>query len=330
MRPHSINPKEDSLVGRIYIAPPIDEVQLARKAQPFVDNFEGRIPTASELTMITRDHDVDLATMAFHQAVRAAKDNKNFVEAIDRQAIGGTVNKRITMLILPALFYEEHPEVGGDGAHIASVARACGIDAHVVPTVSRGGLDDDIPIIRKALQDVKDGEIWLLTLSKGATAWRCLLQQRSDDIPLERITTWFNVGGLPIGCQLVDLMTRSRLRRMKTRAFCKVIRMDYHSFCEFGTANPRLQETVHMPEHLRIINVVGSPLTSHVEKSMQTRFLMLKHLGPNDGMVLLPDALWLPGAVYPVLGADHFFRGSQISSLLYRLFAYVFAASDKK
>ena len=71
-------------------------------------------------------------------------------------------------------------------------------------------------------------------------------------------------------------------------------------------------------------------LASHVEKSMHTRFLMLKHLGPNDGMVLLPDVLWLPGVVYPVLGVDHFFRGSQISTLVYRLFAYVLAASDQK
>jgi hypothetical protein len=317
-------------MGRIYIASPIDEVQLANRAQTFVDDFDGRIPTASELAALTRAHDIDLATMAFYQAVRVAKDNKDFVDAIDRQAVGQTTDKRITLLILPALFYEEHPEVGGDGAHVANVARACGIDAHVVPTVSRGGIDDDLPIVRKALQDVKDGEIWIMTLSKGATSWRCLLQQHSDDIPLERVTTWFNVGGLPNGCQLVDLMLRSRLRRIRTRAFCKVIRMNFNSFCEFGTANPRLQEPLQMPEHLRVINVVGSPLTSHVEKSMQTRFLMLKHMGPNDGMVLLPDALWLPGAVYPVLGADHFFRGTQISSLLYRLFAYVFAATENK
>jgi hypothetical protein len=317
-------------MGRIYIASPIDEVQLANRAQTFVDDFDGRIPTASELAALTRAHDIDLATMAFYQAVRVAKDNKDFVDAIDRQAVGQTTDKRITLLILPALFYEEHPEVGGDGAHVANVARACGIDAHVVPTVSRGGIDDDLPIVRKALQDVKDGEIWIMTLSKGATSWRCLLQQHSDDIPLERVTTWFNVGGLPNGCQLVDLMLRSRLRRIRTRAFCKVIRMNFNSFCEFGTVNPRLQEPLQMPEHLRVINVVGSPLTSHVEKSMQTRFLMLKHMGPNDGMVLLPDALWLPGAVYPVLGADHFFRGTQISSLLYRLFAYVFAATENK
>ena len=309
-------------MGRIYIGAPIDEVALARQAESYVAGFGGRMPVAGELAELSRDHGIDLATMVFYQAVRAADGNKAFVDAVDRQAIGATAGRKITLLILPALFYKEHPEVGGDGAHIASAAKACGIDTRTVPTISRGGIDGDLPIILQALQGVTDGEIWVMTLSKGAAEWRCLLQDHADEAALRRVTTWFNVGGLPNGCHLVDVMTGSRLRRVKARAFCKVIRMDYTSFCEFGTGNPRLQENVQAPAHMRVINIVGAPLTSHVEKSMQTRFLMLKRLGPNDGMVLLPDALWLPGDVYPVLGADHFFRGSHISSLLYRLFAH--------
>ena len=311
-------------MGRIYISSPIDEVQLARKAQPHADSFAGRIPTADELASLADAHDINLATMAFYLAVRAADGNREFVEAVDRQSVGQTTDKKITLLILPALFYREHPEVGGDGAQILSVANACGIDARLVPTMSRGGIDDDLPVVIRALQEVTDGEIWVLTMSKGAAEWRCLLAEHSDEIPLDRVTTWFNAGGLPNGCHLVDVMTSTRLRRAKARAFCKVIRMDYRSFCEFGTTGPRLRQPLEMPDHLRVVNVVGTPLTSHVEKSMQTRFLMLRKHGPNDGMVLLPEALWLPGFVYPVLGADHFFRGAQISSLLYRLFAYAF------
>jgi hypothetical protein len=317
-------------MGRIYISSPIDEVQLAQEAQPHADSFEGRIPTVDELADLAEAQDIDLATMAFYLAVRAAEGNQEFVEAVDREAVGQTTDKRITLLILPALFYKEHPEVGGDGAHIANVAKACGIDARTVQTMSRGGIDDDLPIIIKALQDVTDGEIWMMTLSKGAAEWCCLLREHADEIPLERITNWFNAGGLPRGAHLNDVMISTRVRRAKTRAFCKVIRMDYKAFCEFGASSARLQEPLQMPEHMRVINIIGSPLSSHVEKSMQTRFRMLKHLGPNDGMVLLSAALWLPGYVYPVLGADHFFRGSQISSLLYRLFAYAFKAPDRE
>jgi len=317
-------------MGRIYISSPIDEVQLGKKAQPYADAFEGRIPTLDELADLTESSDVDLATMAFHQAVRSADGNREFIDAVDAESVDQTTNKRITMLILPALFYEEHPEVGGDGAQIISIAKACGIDARLVPTMSRGGIDDDLPIIIQALKDVVEGEIWVMTLSKGAAEWCCLLREHSDDIPLDRITTWFNVGGLPRGAHLNDVMTSTRIRRARTRALMKVIRMNFKSFCEFGFTSPRLQKPLQMPKHIRVINVIGSPLSSHIEKSMQTRFRMLKHLGPNDGMVLLAGALWLPGYVYPVLGADHFFRGSQISSLLYRLFAYAFKANELK
>ncbi len=315
-------------MGKIYISPPIDEVQLAKQAAPHVEHFDGRIPAAIELAKLAKAEGIDLATMAFCQAVRVAKENREFVEAVDLQEIGQTTDRKITLLILPALFYEEHPEVGGDGAHIASIAKACGIDARIVQTISRGGIDDDLPIILKALREIEDGEIWMVTLSKGAAEWRCLLQQFADQFPLDRVTTWFNVGGLPNGCNLMDLMTRSRLRRIKARAFCQVIRMDYKSFLEFRTDDPRYQIPLQVPEHIQVINVVGAPLTCHVEKSMQTRFTMLKHLGPNDGMVLLPKALWMPGNIYPVLGADHFFRGSQISPLLYRLFAHRIRTTD--
>ena len=162
----------DYCMRKLYIAPPIDEVQLARKAQPSVDAFEGRMPTAKELAALSELHDIDLATMAFYQAARAADSNRSFVDDVDRQPLDQRTDRRITLLILPALFYQEHPEVGGDGAHIASVARACGIDARVVPTVSRGGIDDDLPIICKALQEIRDGEIWVMTLSKGAAEWQ--------------------------------------------------------------------------------------------------------------------------------------------------------------
>jgi len=157
-------------MGRIYISSPIDEVQLGKKAQPYADAFEGRIPTLDELADLTESSDVDLATMAFHQAVRSADGNREFIDAVDAESVDQTTNKRITMLILPALFYEEHPEVGGDGAQIISIAKACGIDARLVPTMSRGGIDDDLPIIIQALKDVVEGEIWVMTLSKGYTA----------------------------------------------------------------------------------------------------------------------------------------------------------------
>jgi hypothetical protein len=41
-------------------------------------------------------------------------------------------------------------------------------------------------------------------------------------------------------------------------------------------------------------------------------------LGPNDGTVLLTDILRWPGEVYPVWGADHYFRPEGTARALLR------------
>lgn len=310
-------------MARLYLSAPQDEVQLARQARPWVEALNGALPDATYLGALNAEHGTDLATMVFYHATRAANTNKAFVDALDVQAINTGAQSGVKLLVLPAMFHQEHPEVGGDGAHILEVARACGINAQRVPTLSKGGIVENTPIILNALQNERAERIWIMTLSKGAAELRAVLHNHREQIPLERIQVWFNVGGLPHGADMVDLMLSSALRRIKTRALCTLTGVDFDSFAAFGTDNPQWQYPLNLPNDLRVINIVGAPLASHLQRALHARYLRLKHLGPNDGMVVLPRALWLPGQVYPVLGADHFFRGTQISALLYRLFAYM-------
>ncbi|HXF62400.1 MAG TPA: hypothetical protein VNK95_12330, partial [Caldilineaceae bacterium] len=77
------------------------------------------------------------------------------------------------------------------------------------------------------------------------------------------------------------------------------------------------------PPRLPVINLIGAPLRCHVQqRSLFKRYGWMERLGPNDGMALLPDLL-APGPVYPVWGADHYFRTPQVSALFYRIFRYV-------
>ena len=74
---------------------------------------------------------------------------------------------------------------------------------------------------------------------------------------------------------------------------------------------------------LLVINVVGFPLTFHLNGTTRARHKQLAACGPNDGSTLLRDAIVEPGLVYPVWGADHYFRVPQASRLLYQLFPYL-------
>lgn len=309
---------------RLYGAPPVDEVRLAGQARPFVQALRGQVPDAAQLRALSDQHGTDLATMVFYEAVRASDDNREFIRGVQAQPVAPSqAPNGVKLFILPALFYRERPEVGGDGAHIADVARACGIQAELIPTQSKGGVTANAPLIRDALKAETADRIWLLSLSKGGAELRHVFQHYAEDIPLERIETWLNVGGLPRGCHLIDLMFDNAMRRVRTRALCSVTGVAYHGLEEFRTTHRLWQTGFTLADSIRVVNVVGTPLLSHMQKALLGRYSRLRHLGPNDGLVLLPEALWLPGHIYPVWGADHFFRSTQISPLLYRLFGYL-------
>jgi hypothetical protein len=220
---------------------------------------------------------------------------------------------------VPAMFYQEHPEVGGDGSLTSQIARACGLDAAVVPIESRGSVSANARIIRDVVYAEKAKEIWLVSSSKGSAEVRLALQTYGNDMLDGRIHLWISVSGLSNGSSLIDHMLRSPGHRLKTHLLCGVTGVDYQGLRELTTGHEFWQTRFEPPAGMRVLNIVGVPLLCHVQKALLARYTRLKHLGPNDGMTVLNDSL-LPGDIYPVWGADHFLRSSQCSPLLYRVF----------
>lgn len=308
-------------MGKLYGAAPIDEIKLKFTADKYVSSLNGELPTENYLQEITREHDADLAAMIFYSSIIQVANNLNFIKTVDDFNINKSYPKtKIKLFVIPAFFYQEYPEVGGGGKHIIEVATACGIDAEIVSIKSTGSVSDNCLIIRDALQKSDAGEIWILSMSKGSAETRMLFQEYSADIPLDRISNWFNVSGLANGCDLIDHMMSSPMRRLKTRGLCVATGASYTGLEELLTNNPAWQKKMILPETLNVINIFGVPLLSHVNKTLISRYNRLKHIGPNDGMVSLSKAFLPFGPIYPLWGADHFLRDNRIIPLLYRLF----------
>ncbi len=105
---------------------------------------------------------------------------------------------------------------------------------------------------------------------------------------------------------------------------CKVIGLDFGLVRELDPAHLFWQGPLPLPEKLRVVNLIGVPLHSHIQqRSLFKRYSWMKEMGPNDGMSLLSDLIVEPGLIYPLWGADHYFRTPQVSPLLYRLFRYL-------
>ena len=282
--------------------------------------------THAVLADLSARHGVDFATMLFHDRIRSAPRNRDIVAALDspdvRRPTAG-VRARGRILIAPALFYRERPDIGGDGAVVQEAARAAGLDVALLPVESGGTARQNAAIIRELLPQFCSGPTVLVSLSKGTADVR-LAFETMDSLPAG-LTAWVNVSGLVHGTPAIDRLTSRWWSRWALRALLARNGAPFELTREF-TANggSALNRRARAPRGVLTINLIACPLSRH----LGTRFGRIRHrqmapLGPNDGLTLLRDAIIDPGLVYPVLGADHYFQTADVPRVIARLIAFL-------
>jgi hypothetical protein len=316
---------------KAYVAPMLDEVGLLGRAAEEVKACAGEVPDREMLAALTKTHGIDLATAIFYQSILASPTHGSFVRAVNEECAAPLPNhepSRFHLLIVPALYYQELPQYGGDGQAIAQIAQACGLDVTVAPLLSKGSLSRNAAILWEAFCRIEgeggDNDVLLLSLSVGGSEVRVMFAEHAGAPQLEQLAGWINVCGLVRGLPLAAHLMGNPLRRLHAKTICKVIGLDFGLVRELDPAHAFWQGAMVLPPKLRVANLIGVPLHSHVQqRSLFKRYSWMQALGPNDGMSLLSDLIVEPGLIYPLWGADHYFRTPQVSPLFYRLFRYV-------
>jgi hypothetical protein len=314
---------------RPHVAPMLDEVGLLARAAEQARGYDGRVPDRAELQRLTKEQGIDLATAIFYHAILASSTSGAFVRAVDAECAAPILQpSRLHLLIAPALYYQELPQYGGDGQAIAEIARACGLRVTVAPLLSKGSLSDNAAILWQTLRQVvnkeRDAEVLLLSLSVGGGEARIMFSEHAGAPELASLVGWINICGLIRGIPLATQLLHNPLRRLHAKTVCKVIGLDFGLVRELDPAHAFWQGELTLPLQLRVANLIGVPLHSHVQqRSLFKRYGWMQEMGPNDGMSLLSEMLVEHGVTYPLWGADHYFRTPQVSPLLYRLFRYV-------
>ncbi|HEX2211330.1 MAG TPA: hypothetical protein VHG93_26835 [Longimicrobium sp.] len=269
---------------------------------------------------------MDFATALWYDRVRSAEPHRAFIEGVEVVDADAVLPPRnVRLLVAPATFWREYPQFGADGAAVLAIARALGIDAELIRTRSTGSVSENARIIREALEREADGSVILVSLSKGGADVRVALEQ--GGAPSRKVRAWINVCGLVHGTPLVDdLFDGPWWRRLAVRAFLARYRANFEVIRELTHApGSPLASCATAPEGVYVVNVVACPLSEHVTGSIARRHRQLARLGPNDGSTLLADAIVEGGVVYPVWGADHYFRTPHAPVLIRRILLHLAA-----
>lgn len=273
------------------------------------------------------EYGVDASTAQWYYFIRRSEPHGAFiegVEALDPDASLPPTSARL--LVAPAAFWREYPQFGADGAAVLAVARGLGIEAELIRTRSTGSVSENARIIREALAREEDGAVVLVSLSKGGADVRVALEEGGE--ARRKVRAWINVCGLVHGTPLVDeIFAGPWWRRLAVRAFLARWRAGFDLLRELrhGPGSP-LAARATAPEGVYVVNVVACPLSIHVSGSIAKRHRQLAALGPNDGSTLLHDAIVDGGVIYPVWGADHYFRTPDAPVLIRRILLHLGAS----
>ncbi|HEY7498555.1 MAG TPA: hypothetical protein VH740_08575 [Vicinamibacterales bacterium] len=292
-------------------------------------DFEYDDCTHDVLAELSRVAGIDAATTFFYERIRRAPRNREIVAALDGGigASSGESNaliageRRARVLIAPALFYRERPDIGGDGASIQAAARSAGLDVEILPVASAGTVHTNAAELARLLPERVTGPTVLVSLSKGAADVR-LAFESVRAIP-DDLRAWVVVSGLVHGTPAVDRLRERWWRRWALQLLLARASAPPNLIDDLSSSSA-LRSRAAAPHGVLVVNVIGCPLTRHVGTTFgRMRHRQMAHLGPNDGLMLLRDAIVDPGLVYPIWGADHYLRTPSVSSIVSRLLAFL-------
>lgn len=300
-------------------APLKDEVWLVAESRRLYPEETLATLTRTRLQTIANQSHIDIATALLYEQV--CTTYAPFIQAVNGVKVNFHQLPRLPykVWIAPAGFYEQFPMFGGDGGYIAEIARRFGAEAATLPIPSGASVAEGAAIIRELLAQEPPRSVLLVSLSKGGTDARMALLEQEG--VADKVAVWLQICGLVQGFHYGKWLMEGRwgwFWRTVGQAFLTMAKARQELFDELLTVGNHPLPPI--PPHLQVVNVLGFPLSTHLRGTIRSRHRELSEWGPNDGYGLTREAMLEPGVVYPVWGADHYFRFPGMTTLLYQLF----------
>jgi hypothetical protein len=311
---------------KFYLSQPINEIKLQREVLSLYPELLDNFPSRQMILDIQNSHSIDHATMALYQSLLNSQKYSPFIERINNQIIHQNKEKNngIKWCLLPAMMYEDHPEVGGGGEHILSVAEDLGFEVERLNTGGKKGVIHNAKILKEWIDKNPNQKIGIVTMSKGSMEFRYAYHFLFSSENKKQVSYWLNFSGFPYGSALADTMMNDWKNKLYVKIARRVIKMDKEVLIETRSDFKAWQTGLQIESHTKVFSFFPLPLTSHVQTSLMGRYKKLSQFGPNDGMAECYRAPYWDGEVYPLWGADHFCRTPAMVQVLYKLFSYLY------
>lgn len=307
-----------------YLSKPIDEYVLEKELIQKYPWLLTKALSHKEMLQIQNETDVNHATMALYISLKDSVRYGSFIQKIKNQKIvSNTSSQKILWGVVPAMLYERHPEVGGGGDHIISVARELNLRAEQINVSEKAGPITNAHYIKKWMDSHPYEKIGMITLCKGSLDFRYAWNYLFTDEDKKRVHFWLNLSGSHNGTGLGDLLLKTWKSRIAIALAQKFLGMESNVVRECQSNHPHWDRPFVLDDHVKVYSLFPLPLSSHIQTTLIGRYKKLIELGPNDGMTDSYRSVYWEGKVFPIWGADHFCRTADMIPTLYKMFSYI-------
>ncbi len=221
----------------------------------------------------------------------------------------------VLVLAVPGWMYRRSPETGADLARPRAALARLGIASTLVATVENGSVEENAAIIADAVRRhaAAGRTLILLSASKGGAEVAEALGHLLAPEEAQAVRAWVNVGGLLRGTPLADLATTWPTSWLAAAYFAWRDQPAGAGVASLRTdrSSARL-ERQRLPDALRLVNLVGIPLSGQIGPHARFGYARLARHGPNDALTPIADILALGGVTIAEIGLDHYFADPEM------------------
>jgi hypothetical protein len=286
------------------------ERDLLARAACWNEHWTWHDLTEDSLRRISVQEGIDFATALLYDRIVRWPRQAEFLEQLADPIPAAA--RDLLIAVVPGAFYLEDKNSGADGHAIMEIAETLSCRAERVQLGSFARLKENVRILCDWLSKRKEENIVLVSLSKAGAEVKLALMEFPE--VFHHVITWIDLSGLHFGTPLMNWLLPRRWRMLAIRLMFWIRDYDLAALQELERGPGRMLDfSLQVPEHMRIVHVVGFPLRRHLSRPRSRRgFQRIAPMGPNDGgAILLADLVRLPGLIYPLWGADHFLKPAE-------------------
>ncbi len=284
---------------------------LHERMDRLAEKFAGRLPSSEELREISREFSIDFATLFFANRVFSEDANQQvrgiYEEELAKAGAKARQPLSLQTIFVPGWLYVSHPENGGDLARQRATLSGEGVETLLLEIDETGTVEENAEAVAAAVrQSPKD--VVLVSASKAGAEVALALGSLLRPEETKPVKAWLNVGGILKGSPLSGDVLSFWPKRWAVRAFFGWKGWKWESLVSMETKRrTEALQNIRIPENVLVLNLLGCPLQKTLSEMGRDGYETMKELGPNDGLLLLGDAI-LPGTLtIAEVGMDHYF-----------------------